>query len=234
MRHGNKGNALGRKKAHREALMKNQAISLILHKRIFTTLAKAKSLRVYCEPLVTRAKYNTTHSRRLVFSFLQSKEAVDLLFNEIREKVGDRPGGYLRVIKTGPRKSDSAEMAMIEFVDYNTIYSQNEETTEKAKTTRRSRAKKKSTFSVETPASTATSTEAVDESMIVDTTSEKDTMVVTESAESAAVDTALNEESMVITEPAESSVDSIQEVITDEDDASQDSSDDTAAKDETV
>lgn len=233
MRHGNKGNALSRKKSHREALMKNQAISLILHKRIFTTLAKAKSLRVYCEPLVTRAKYNTTHSRRLVFSFLQSKEAVDLLFTEIREKVGDRPGGYLRVIKTGPRKSDSAEMAMIEFVDYNTIYSQNDVSTDKAKSTRRSRAKKKSTFSVETPASSPTVSEAVEESMIVDTTSETDTLVITEPAVDAAQDVASTEEPTIITEAAATSADSIQEIITDET-TPEDSSDDNAAKDETV
>jgi len=233
MRHGNKGNALSRKKSHREALMKNQAISLILHKRIFTTLAKAKSLRVYCEPLVTRAKYNTTHSRRLVFSFLQSKEAVDLLFTEIREKVGDRPGGYLRVIKTGPRKSDSAEMAMIEFVDYNTIYSQNEVSTDKAKSTRRSRAKKKSTFSVETPASSPTVSEAVEESVIVDTTSETDTLVITEPAVDDAQDMASTEEPTIITEAAATSADSIQEIITDET-TPEDSSDDNAAKDETV
>jgi len=233
MRHGNKGNALSRKKSHREALMKNQAISLILHKRIFTTLAKAKSLRVYCEPLVTRAKYNTTHSRRLVFSFLQSKEAVDLLFTEIREKVGDRPGGYLRVIKTGPRKSDSAEMAMIEFVDYNTIYSQNDVSTDKAKSTRRSRAKKKSTFSVETPASSPTVSEAVEESVIVDTTSETDTLVITEPAVDAAQDVASTEEPTIITEAAATSADSIQEILTDET-TPEDSSDDNAAKDETV
>jgi len=233
MRHGNKGNALSRKKSHREALMKNQAISLILHKRIFTTLAKAKSLRVYCEPLVTRAKYNTTHSRRLVFSFLQSKEAVDLLFTEIREKVGDRPGGYLRVIKTGPRKSDSAEMAMIEFVDYNTIYSQNDVSTDKAKSTRRSRAKKKSTFSVETPASSPTVSEAVEESVIVDTTSETDTLVITEPAVDDAQDVASTEEPTIITEAAATSADSIQEILTDET-TPEDSSDDNAAKDETV
>lgn len=103
-------------------MLKNMAQALIEHKRIFTTLAKAKALRVYIEPLVTKAKTNTTHSRRVVFSYLQSKESVKELFGPIAEKVGDRPGGYVRVIKTGFRQGDGAEMAMIEFVDFNDIY----------------------------------------------------------------------------------------------------------------
>lgn len=122
MRHNKKGNHLSRKAGHRRALLKNMAQALIEHKRIFTTLAKAKALRVYIEPLVTKAKTNTTHSRRVVFSYLQSKESVKELFGPIAEKVGDRPGGYVRVIKTGFRQGDSAEMAMIEFVDFNDIY----------------------------------------------------------------------------------------------------------------
>ena len=122
MRHGDKVNALGRTKSHRDALLKNMAASLIFHKRINTTLAKAKSLRIYIEPLITRSKSNTTHSRRVVFSYLQNKEACDILFSEISEKIANRPGGYLRIIKTGRRKSDATEMAMIEFVDYNEIY----------------------------------------------------------------------------------------------------------------
>ncbi len=122
MRHGKKDNHLGRTVTHRKALMKNLAQALIEHKRINTTLAKAKALRGYIEPLVTKAKNNTTHSRRVVFSYLQSKEAVKELFGPIAEKVGDRPGGYVRIIKTGFRQGDSAEMAMIEFVDFNEIY----------------------------------------------------------------------------------------------------------------
>ncbi len=122
MRHNKKGNHLGRKVGHRRALLKNLAQALIEHKRISTTLAKAKALRVYIEPLVTKAKNNTTHSRRVVFSYLQSKEAVKELFGPIAEKIGDRPGGYVRVIKTGFRKGDAAEMAMIEFVDFNEVY----------------------------------------------------------------------------------------------------------------
>jgi len=123
MRHGKKFNHLGRKKGHRRALLSNLAANLIEHKRINTTLAKAKALRVYVEPLVTRAKADTTHSRRVVFSYLQNKEAVKELFGPVREKIGDRPGGYTRVIRIGFRQGDAAEMAMIEFVDYNTQYS---------------------------------------------------------------------------------------------------------------
>lgn len=122
MRHGKKFNHLGRKKGHRRALLRNMAIALVEHKRINTTLAKAKALRVYLEPLVTKAKSNTTHSRRVVFSYLQSKDAIKELFGDIASRVADRPGGYLRIIKTGFRKGDGAEMAMIEFVDYNEIY----------------------------------------------------------------------------------------------------------------
>ena len=122
MRHGKKLNHLGRKSAHRKALMRNLASALIEHKRINTTLAKAKALRTYIEPLVTKAKYNTTHSRRVVFSYLQNKHAVNELFETVGPKVAERPGGYLRVIKTGFRRSDASEMAMIEFVDFNEIY----------------------------------------------------------------------------------------------------------------
>lgn len=127
MRHGKKFNHLGRKKGHRDALFKNMSLALIEHKRINTTLAKAKSLRVYLEPLLTKSKTNTTHSRRTVFANLQSKTAVEELFGPIAEKIAARPGGYLRIIKTGFRQGDSAETAMIEFVDYNDVYS-NEKT----------------------------------------------------------------------------------------------------------
>ena len=122
MRHGKKHNHLGRKVGHRHALLKNLSQALIEHKRITTTLAKAKALRVYIEPLVTKAKANTTHSRRVVFSYLQNKEAVKELFGAVAEKIGDRPGGYVRVLRTGYRQGDGAEMAMIEFVDFNEVY----------------------------------------------------------------------------------------------------------------
>ena len=116
MRHNKKFNHLGRTKSHRDAMLSNMATSLILHKRIFTTLAKAKALRVYVEPLINRSKEDTTASRRVVFSYLQSKEAVTELFKNIAEKVADRPGGYTRILKTGNRLGDNAEMCFIELV----------------------------------------------------------------------------------------------------------------------
>jgi large subunit ribosomal protein L17 len=122
MRHGKKFNHLGRKVGHRKALLKNMSIALVKHKRIFTTLAKAKALRKHIEPLITKSKTNTTHSRRVLFSYLQDKESVKELFDVIAPKIGERPGGYVRVIRTGFRQSDAAEMAMIEFVDFNDVY----------------------------------------------------------------------------------------------------------------
>lgn len=122
MRHGNKNNNLSRKKGHRRALLMNLANALVRHKRINTTLAKAKALRIYMEPLVTKGKNNTTHSRRVVFSYLQDKHSIDELFGPIAQKVGERPGGYLRIIKMGFRRGDGTDMAMIEFVDFNDVY----------------------------------------------------------------------------------------------------------------
>lgn len=122
MRHGKKINHLGRTSSHRKAMMSNMAASLILHKRINTTLAKAKALRTYVEPLITKSKDDTTHSRRTVFAYLKNKFAVSELFREVSVKVADRPGGYTRIIKTGNRLGDNAEMAMIELVDYNDVY----------------------------------------------------------------------------------------------------------------
>ena len=123
MRHSKKFNHLKRKSGHRKALLRNLAIALIEHKRITTTLAKAKALRVFVEPLITKSLKNTMHTRRVVFSYLQNKEAVKELFGPIAVKIGDRPGGYIRIIKMGARISDAAEMAMIEFVDFNDVYS---------------------------------------------------------------------------------------------------------------
>ncbi len=135
MRHGNKVNNLGRKAAHRKAMLSNMACSLIQHKRINTTVAKAKALRTFVEPLLTKSKADSTHSRRTVFSYLQNKDIVTELFREVAPKIADRPGGYTRIIRTGYRLGDNAEMCMIELVDFNEIY-----TTEKVKkTTRRSR-----------------------------------------------------------------------------------------------
>lgn len=138
MRHGKTINHLGRTASHREAMLANMASSLILHKRINTTLAKAKALRKYIEPLITKSKEDTTHSRRTVFSYLKDKEAVTILFREVSGKVADRPGGYTRIIKTGFRLGDNAEMALIELVDYNELLLKTGKS-DKAKTTRRSR-----------------------------------------------------------------------------------------------
>ena len=119
MRHGKKFNHLGRQKGHREAMLSNMATSLIIHKRINTTIAKAKALRKYVEPIITRSKVDSTHSRRVAFSYLQSKDAIKELFSTVAAKVGERPGGYTRILKTGARSGDSAEMCMMELVDFN-------------------------------------------------------------------------------------------------------------------
>ncbi len=139
MRHRKKFNHLGRKAGHRKAMLRNMANSLIEHKRIHTTLAKAKALRMFLEPLVTRSKEDTMHNRRMVFRALNNKHSVTELFRNISEKVADRPGGYLRIIKLGNRLGDNAEMALIEFVDYNTTYTSGKP----AKKTRRRRRKSK-------------------------------------------------------------------------------------------
>ena len=146
MRHNKKFNHLGRKAAHRHAMLANMAISLIMHKRITTTLQKAKALRKYVEPLITKAKEDTTPSRRVVFSYLQNKYAITELFGEVSKKVGDRPGGYTRIIKLGNRLNDNAEMAFIELVDFD----ENMAKTETKKRTRRSR--KSAAPKAETPA----------------------------------------------------------------------------------
>jgi large subunit ribosomal protein L17 len=153
MRHGRKVNHLGRKAAHRQALLANLTIALIQHKRITTTVAKAKALKRYAEPLLTKSKDNTTHSRRVVYSYLQNKEAVAELFREVAPAVADRPGGYTRIIKLGVRLGDNAEMAMIELVDFNSTFSKEQKSTSSAKKrTRRAGSVKK----VEVPSSPTT------------------------------------------------------------------------------
>ena len=153
MRHGDKINNLGRKKEHREALLSNMACQLIEHKRIITTLAKAKALRVYVEPLITKSKENTTHQRRVVFSHLQDKEAVAELFSTISEKIAGRPGGYTRIIKLGTRPGDNAEQALIELVDFNEIYGKGkQEKKEGAKRTRRAGGSRKKSATEAVPA----------------------------------------------------------------------------------
>ena len=151
MRHGKKVNHLGRKTAHRHALLSNMASSLILNKRITTTVAKAKALRKYVEPLLTKAKDDTTHSRRTVFSYLQNKESVKTLFGEVASKIADRPGGYTRIIKMGDvRVGDNAEMCLIELVDFNTLYTK-DGAVKKAKTRRSRKGKKGEGAEAEAP-----------------------------------------------------------------------------------
>lgn len=142
MRHGKKDNHLGRTVTHRRALLSNMASSLIVHKRISTTVAKAKELRKYVEPLITKAKADSTHSRRTVFSYLQNKDSVKELFDNVVEKIAARPGGYTRILKTGARIGDNADMCIIELVDYNETYVKEAEV-KVAKRTRRSTAAKK-------------------------------------------------------------------------------------------
>ncbi len=160
MRHGDKINNLGRTASHRKALLSNLACQLIEHKRIVTTLAKAKALRTYVEPMITKAKENTTHQRRMVFSYLQDKVAVTELFSTIAEKVAGRPGGYTRVIKLGKRVGDNAETALIELVDFNEVYGKGvAKAEEPAKKTRRSRTAKKATDAPAAPAAEAPAAE---------------------------------------------------------------------------
>lgn len=161
MRHGDKIKNLGRTASHRKALLTNLAIELIQHKRIVTTLTKAKSLRTWIEPLITKAKDNSTHSRRVVFSYLQNKEAVAELFGAVAEKVASRPGGYTRILKLGIRTGDNAEKAMIELVDFNEIYGKGKgEAAAPAKKTRRAGgAKKKAEAPAEEAAAPAETTE---------------------------------------------------------------------------
>ena len=140
MRHRKKIMQLGRKKAHRKSMLSNMACSLIEYKSINTTLTKAKALKIFIEPIITKAKNDTTHNRRLVFSELRSKESVSELFGIVSKKVGDRPGGYTRIVKMGNRLGDNADMAMIELVDFNEIYTSSSET--KKKSTRRRKSKK--------------------------------------------------------------------------------------------
>ena len=152
MRHNKNFNHLGRKKAHRDALLANMTISLIMHKRIFTTLAKAKALRMYAEPLINRAKEDSMNNRRLVFAYLQNKEAVTELFREISTKIAERNGGYTRILKTGNRLGDNAKMCMIELVDYNENLLKEKEAKKEGRTRRSRRGGQKATAAVEAPA----------------------------------------------------------------------------------
>ena len=164
MRHGKKVNHLGRTDSHRKAMMANMASSLILHKRITTTLAKAKALRVYVEPLLTKSKSDTTHSRRTVFSYLQDKDTLNVLFREVAEKIANRPGGYTRIIKLENRLGDNAEMALIELVDYNTTYTKDDAAVAKKSTRRRGGSGKGGAAKAAAPKAEA----AVEEAVVVE------------------------------------------------------------------
>jgi large subunit ribosomal protein L17 len=218
MRHGNKVNHLGRKTGHLKAMLSNMACSLLEHKRITTTLAKAKSLRVFVEPILTKSKNDTTHSRRLVFSHLQNKEVVTELFRDIALKIATRNGGYTRIIRTGFRLGDNAEMCIIELVDYNDIY-----TNEKAKkTTRRSRRGGGATtpsVSGETDVEDVVSDEAVAEETIVEDTLEEEVVVEDTDTEEAVVEDAVTEEAVVeevVTEEAVVEEAVVEEVVAEE------------------
>lgn len=199
MRHGDKVNNLGRTASHRRALMANLAIALIEHKRITTTLAKAKALRQYVEPLVTKSKDNSTHSRRVVFSYLQNKEAIKELFGPIAERVGERPGGYVRVIKLGFRRGDGAETAMIEFVDFNETYNPNEGKTRVTKKTRRGGAPRKpgaettEAAVTSTAAAVAAATEVEETPAIVDEPGVEEEMVMGEQEPAAEMEMSAEE-----------------------------------------
>jgi large subunit ribosomal protein L17 len=203
MRHGDKVNNLSRTAAHRRALLANLAISLIEHKRITTTLAKAKALRVYIEPLVTKARENTTHQRRVVFSYLQNKEAIKELFGPIAEKIGERPGGYTRVIKLGFRRGDGAETALIEFVDFNETYAPNAGKVKQAKKTRRGGKKAVAVSATEAPVvvaeeAIADSAEAIEEVVTAPVEAAEEAVAeVVETAEETVAETAAVAEEVV-------------------------------------
>jgi large subunit ribosomal protein L17 len=174
MRHGKKHNHLGRTTSHRRAMLANMATSLILHKRITTTLAKAKALRVYAEPILTKGKDDTTHSRRTVFSYLQDKDAVSILFRDIAPKIASRPGGYTRIIKLENRLGDNAEMAIIELVDYNTTYTSDSEAQAAKKSTRRRGGKGKGGATAAAPVAAAATAEVtpVDDAVVAEEVAE--------------------------------------------------------------
>jgi len=199
MRHGKKFNHLGRKAAHRKAMLSNMACSLIEHKRIKTTVAKAKALRKFVEPLITKSKTDTTHSRRIVFSHLRQKEVVTELFGEVASKVSSRDGGYTRILRTGNRLGDNAEMCLIELVDYNSTYT-TDKPTKKAKSTRRSGGAKKAA-DVAAP--------AVEEATVVEeTTNEVEDVSTTEEVVAKSDETVENTE---ITDEVEENKDNAKE-----------------------
>jgi large subunit ribosomal protein L17 len=201
MRHGKKFNHLGRKTAHRKAMLSNMACSLIEHKRIKTTVAKAKALRKFVEPLITKSKTDTTHSRRIVFSHLRQKEVVTELFGDVASKVATRNGGYTRILRTGNRLGDNAEMCFIELVDYNETYV-TDKPKKKAKSTRRSGGAKK--VSAATP--------AVEEAVVVEETTSEEIVVEETKTEEEVAETTDALAAEVVTEETSEAIEEISEV----------------------
>lgn len=202
MRHGKKNNHLSRQTGHRKSMLANMACSLIEHKRINTTVAKAKALKQFVEPLITKSKEDTTHNRRIVFAYLRNKYGVTELFREVAAKVGDRPGGYTRIIKMGNRLGDNADMAMIELVDFNELYNGGKKEEKKGKTRR---AKKSATTAAAPAAPKAEAAPAVEEAKVEDTVVEtpavEETVVETPVVETPAAEEAPVEETPVAEAP---------------------------------
>ncbi|HOP03440.1 MAG TPA: 50S ribosomal protein L17 [Tenuifilaceae bacterium] len=184
MRHNKKVNHLGRTSSHRKAMLANMAVSLIMHKRIKTTVAKAKALRGYVEPLITKGKNDTTHSRRTVFAYLKDKNAVTELFREVSVKIGDRPGGYTRILKLGTRLGDNADMCIIELVDYNTTYTTAKtETKQQAKRTRRGKSKKEEATTPNAETKASSKSKSVEKTVIEEVKEETTPEVEVETSE---------------------------------------------------
>ena len=211
MRHGKKFNHLGRKTAHRKAMLSNMACSLIEHKRIKTTLAKAKALRKFVEPLITKSKTDTTHSRRIVFSHLRQKEVVTELFGDVASKVATRNGGYTRILRTGNRLGDNAEMCLIELVDYNETYV-TDKPKKKAKSTRRSGGAKK----------TSATTPAVEEAVDVEETTSEETVVEETKTEEVVAETTVAPADEVIAEEKADETSEVKEEETKEENNAED------------
>jgi len=213
MRHGKKFNHLSRKSAHRKAMLANMACSLIEHKRLKTTLAKAKALRAYIEPLITKSKIDTTHSRRIVFSYLKQKEAITELFSGIATKVADRPGGYVRILKLGNRLGDNAQMSYIEFVDFNEDYITDKPTRKKSRRARKKVIQVESAVVDEVVEAAAPADEAVVVDEVVEAAAPADEAVVVDEVVEAA---APADEAVVVDEVVEAAAPTDEAVVVDE------------------
>ncbi|MFK7972733.1 MAG: 50S ribosomal protein L17 [Bacteroidia bacterium] len=216
MRHGKKFNHLGRKTAHRKAMLANMASSLIIHKRIRTTVAKAKALRKFIEPLVTKSKNDTTHNRRVVFSYLRDKEAMKELFGPVASAVANRPGGYTRILKIGNRAGDNAEMAMMEFVDFNELAPGKVGGEGSGKSRRRRRGKKKATGAAESTAAAATTEAPSVMEKVADVASD-----VKEAVEDV-VEDVVDKVEDVVEDVADAVEDAVEDIVGDDDDKEKD------------